>query len=90
MIVWILLGLVLLFILVLIVRTLRFKPLPQPPVAEAPVSLDLDKIVQDMADMIRCAHNIAIMISPPFPNNNRHSNDLIAQIITDTRSRTSP
>ena len=55
MIGWILLGLVLLFILVLIVRTLRFKPLAQPPVAEAPVSLDHDKIVQDMADMIRCA-----------------------------------
>lgn len=55
MIGWILLGIVLLFILVLIVRTLRFKPLAQPPVAEAPVSLDHDKIVQDMADMIRCA-----------------------------------
>ena len=55
MIGWILLGLVLLFILVLIIRTLRFKPLAQPPVAEAPVSLDHDKIVQDMADMIRCA-----------------------------------
>ena len=55
MIGWIIAGAILLFILVLIVRTLRFKPLAQPPVAEEPVSLDHDKIVQDMADMIRCA-----------------------------------
>ncbi len=55
MIGWILLGLVLIFILILVVRALRFKPEELPPVAEEPVALDHDKIVQDMADMIRCA-----------------------------------
>ncbi len=55
MIGWILLGLVLIFILILVVRALRFKPEELPPMAEEPVALDHDKIVQDMADMIRCA-----------------------------------
>ncbi len=55
MIGWIILGIFLLFILILIIRALRFKPEVMPPLEEEPVSLDHDKIVQDMADMIRCA-----------------------------------
>jgi len=55
MIGWILLGIFLLFVLILVIRALRFKPEVLPPVAEEPVALDHDKIVQDMADMIRCA-----------------------------------
>ncbi len=55
MIGWIILGVFLLFILVLVIRALRFKPEVMSPLAEEPVSLDHDKIVQDMADMIRCA-----------------------------------
>lgn len=55
MIGWIILGIFLLFALILVIRALRFKPEVLPPVAEEPVALDHDKIVQDMADMIRCA-----------------------------------
>ena len=37
-----------------IIRTLRFVPKQAEPVTETPVSLDRDKIVADMRDMIRC------------------------------------
>ena len=52
---WLILpGLVLLFLLVLLVRTLTFKPAALPPVEQTEVSLDREKIIADMADMIRC------------------------------------
>ncbi len=51
---WFLLALVLVFLLVILIRTLLFRPAPLPPVPEAPVSLDEKKIVDDMAEMIRC------------------------------------
>ena len=49
-----LLALLLIWILILVIRALRFTPEPLPPAAEDPIDLDHDKIVQDMADMIRC------------------------------------
>ena len=54
MIGWLILSLVAVFVLVLVIRTLRFKPAPQDPVPDAPVVLDEEKIVRDMQDMIRC------------------------------------
>ena len=51
---YVLLGLLALFIAVVVVRTLRFRPAPPPPVAEVPVVVDRDKIIADMADMVRC------------------------------------
>ncbi len=54
MIGWILLGLILLFAAVLLVRTLQFKPKAQIEAADVPVELDEEKIVRDMQDMIRC------------------------------------
>lgn len=47
-------AIVLLFFAVILIRTLRFKPEPLPPATGETVSLDRDKIVSDMADMIRC------------------------------------
>ena len=49
-----LLGLLALFIAVVVVRTLLFRPAPPRPVPDAPVSVDRDKIIADMADMVRC------------------------------------
>ena len=54
MLAWLILALVIVFILVLIVRTLRFKPVPQKEVPDVPVELNEEKIVRDMQDMIRC------------------------------------
>lgn len=42
------------FVLVLLVRTIAFKPAPLPPAERSEVTLDREKIISDMADMIRC------------------------------------
>ena len=49
-----LLGVVLLFVAVLIIRTLRFRPGKTQAITPSAVSLDRDKVVADMADMVRC------------------------------------
>ena len=51
---WILLAALALFVVVLLVRTAQFRPRPQEPVQPEPVALNEEKIVADMADMIRC------------------------------------
>jgi carboxypeptidase PM20D1 len=49
------LGIALLvFVAVVLVRTLLFKPEAEAPLSPAPLTLNRDKIVEDMADMIRC------------------------------------
>ena len=54
MIGWIIAGAILVFVLVLIVRTLQFKPQQQEEVAVEEIQVDKEKIVQDMVSMIRC------------------------------------
>ena len=54
MIGWIILVGIAVFLTVIYVRTLRFKPQTQTALPEAPVKLDEEKIVRDMQDMIRC------------------------------------
>ncbi len=52
---WIAAALViLLFVAVLVVRGLCFRPLPVSPVKEEVIETDRDKIIRDMVDMIRC------------------------------------
>jgi len=51
---WVIFDVVLCFVLIVLIRTLLFRPAPLAPVPEAPVALDEEKIVADMADMIRC------------------------------------
>ena len=46
--------LVLLFLAVIIIRTLRFVPLDPKREAPEPVSYDGDKAVSDLSEMIRC------------------------------------
>ena len=49
------LGVVLvLMVIVILVRTLRFKPESMTPLSEDFIALDQEKIVKDMVDMIRC------------------------------------
>ena len=47
-------ALVVLFVAVLLIRTLRFTPAPQQEVEISPVTLNEEKIIADMVDMIRC------------------------------------
>ena len=54
LILYVLLGLLALLVAVLVIRTLRFTPKPTPEITPTPVSLDRDKVVADMADMVRC------------------------------------
>ena len=42
------------FIAVILVRTLRFTPRPEAPAQTTPVTIDREKVVRDMQDMIRC------------------------------------
>jgi carboxypeptidase PM20D1 len=51
---WIIPALIVVFFAVLLIRTLRFQPAAQEPVADAPVELNEEKIVRDMQDMVRC------------------------------------
>lgn len=55
---WYFLGTVLVllavFILILVIRTLRFRPEAMEPVQEEKLDLDREKIVDDMVAMIRC------------------------------------
>jgi len=47
-------ALVVIFVAVLLIRTLRFTPAPQQEVEIPPITLNEEKIVTDMVDMIRC------------------------------------
>lgn len=53
-ILWCVLAVVVLFVLVIIVRALCFKPLLEPEILEQKITIDKDKVVRDMVDMIRC------------------------------------
>ena len=48
------LALAILFLLVIVVRAMLFRPLPQKPVADVPVTVDEKKVVSDLRDMVRC------------------------------------
>ena len=47
-------GAVLLFLAVVLVRALRFKPLPEPMTDDAPVSFDEDRAAACLASLVRC------------------------------------
>lgn len=50
----IILAVILIFVSVILIRTLRFKPLEVQKADPKPVKLNEEKIVADMVDMIRC------------------------------------
>ncbi len=54
MILWILLAAVIAFLAVILVRAAMFKPKPGPKPSGEQVTVDEEKTVQDMAEMIRC------------------------------------
>ena len=52
---WLILpAIVVVFFAIILIRTLRFTPPAEKEVAAAPVTLNEEKIVDDMAAMIRC------------------------------------
>ena len=54
MVIYIILGLFLLWLAVIIIRAIMFQPYPEPETVEEAVTLQEDKIVRDMSDMIKC------------------------------------
>ena len=48
------LAVLVLILCVVLIRTVRFRPIAEPNVAPVPVELDEEKIVRDMQDLIRC------------------------------------
>ena len=53
-IIGIIIAVIVIFLLVILVRTWKFKPEQLPPVTEDTIELNHEKIVTDMVDMIRC------------------------------------
>lgn len=51
---WIILGLLALFLAVVFVRTLAFRPLPEQKADQTPIEFNKEKAVDDLAAMIRC------------------------------------
>ena len=49
-----LLGLLGLFLAVILIRAAMFKPKPQPPVSEEPVSFDKDAAIRNLQELVRC------------------------------------
>ena len=54
MIGYMILGLILAFVAVIAIRTLRFTPKPQPPLSDEVVDFDKDRSVDALAQLIRC------------------------------------
>lgn len=51
---YIILGLIAVWIAVVLIRTMLFKPYSEPEMVEEKVNLNEEKIVRDMSDMIQC------------------------------------
>ena len=51
---YILLAAVAAFFAVVLIRTLRFTPKPQPPVSEETVEFDREKAVSALAELVKC------------------------------------
>lgn len=51
---YIILGLIAVWIAVVLIRTMLFKPYPEPEMVEEKANLNEEKIVRDMSDMIQC------------------------------------
>ena len=54
MIVWIVLGIVLIFLAVLVVRALMFNPKPQPKIDATPIDFDKDAAVSALQKLVQC------------------------------------
>lgn len=51
---YLILALILIWLAVILIRAAMFKPYPEPEMVEEAVTLQEEKIVQDMSDMIKC------------------------------------
>jgi carboxypeptidase PM20D1 len=54
MVVYIILALVILWLIVILARAAMFQPYPEPECVEEAVTLQEEKIIKDMSDMIKC------------------------------------
>lgn len=51
---YLILAVLVIFIAVILIRAALFKPYPEPEILEGEISVDEEKIVNDMSDMIKC------------------------------------
>lgn len=54
MVAYVLLGLLVLFTAIILIRTIMFKPYDEPNLLEAKLTVNKEKIITDIVDMIRC------------------------------------
>lgn len=50
----IIIGIIAAFVAVILVRTLRFTPKPQPEISEEAVSFDKDAAIDALAQLVKC------------------------------------
>jgi len=74
---WILLALIVCFVVVILVRTLAFKPLPEEPRAKEDVSFDGDAAVSALRELVRCK---TISNEDPALEDDREFEKLIAKL----------
>ena len=70
-------GIIAAFLAVILVRTARFKPKAQPPVATEAVSFDKDAAVQSLAELVKCK---TISYSDPALEDDAEFEKLIAKL----------
>ena len=75
MIGYLLLGMVLVFLAVVTLRTIRFKPKPQPALSDETVTFDKDAAVDALAQLVRCK---TISYNDPAPEDDREFEKLIS------------
>jgi len=51
---WIILAVLAVFLAVILIRTFRFTPKPQPEISQEPVSFDRDAAVKSLAKLVQC------------------------------------
>ena len=51
---YVVLGVIFLLLAALVVRTLLFKPLPEPTVEREQLNVNVDKAAHDLSEMVKC------------------------------------
>lgn len=74
---YLILAVVVLFVAIVLVRTLRFKPKAQPPISDDPISFDHEGAVSSLSALIRCK---TVSYSDPALEDNAEFDKLISKL----------
>ena len=77
MIGYLILALVVIFLAVVLIRTLNFKPKAQPEISDEEITFDRDKAIQNLAELVRCR---TISYVDPAPEDDAEFRKLIDKL----------